>query len=271
MTQRAVRRPTQVVAIAATQRTGSYLLCAGLSAAGLADRPLPQWEVLLPWHVFHRHLAKPWWLRCRLHVGRLWRWREAGDSWLRRSRTTPGARRAYLDFVAARFTTDDGMLALKMMWSQYEHTLLSDGLDVNHWGAPVTWVHIWRRDEVRQAVSLARSEQTGRWLADLELPRSVRDRVPRYDAALIEQCLARGRSGRKAWEAYFAAHDIVPIEVVYEDLDADYEGTMRRVLDALGKPQVAVPPRQTERQSDSVNDEWVDRFLRDRPQFGGAS
>ncbi|CAB4365443.1 unannotated protein [freshwater metagenome] len=273
MTSRAfdARRPSQVVAIASTQRTGSYLLCAGLTAAGLAERPLHQWEVLHPWQVFHRYLPKPWSLRVRLHVGRLWRWWGAKEPWVRRMRTTVGARRAYLDFVAERFTTDDGVLGLKMMWPHLEQGLLLDGLEVSYWGAPVTWIHTWRRDEVRQAVSLARSEQTGQWLAGVEPPRNMRGRVPTYDAAFIERRLAHLRRNRTAWLDYFAEHEIVPINVVYEDLDADYEGTMRRVLDLLGKGDVPVTPRQTERQSDGMNDEWVERFLRDRPQYGPAS
>lgn len=274
MTTEPVRRPSRVVAVAATQRTGSFLLCAGLSAAGLADRPLHHWEVLQSWQVFHRQLAKPWHVRIRLHVGRLWRWCAPGEAWRRRTRTTVGARRAYLDFLAARFTTGDGMLGVKMMWPQYEEALLRDGLDMTYWGVPVTWIHLWRRDEVRQAVSLARGEQTGRWLEGLHGGRHGgrrrRDGETRYDVALIERCLERVRNGKKGWETHFAEQGIDPIEVVYEDLDADYEGTMRRVLDAVGMSDVPVPQRQIERQSDGMNDEWVERFLRDRPDCVAA-
>jgi len=266
MNERAATHPTLIVAVASMERTGSFLLCGGLAAAGLADRPLRQWELLHSFHVFHRSLPKPWGLRVRLHAGRLWRWWGVKNPGLRRMRTTVSARRAYLDFVGRRFTTADGVLGIKMMWPHYEQLMLADGLDVSYWGAPVIWIHTTRRDELRQAVSFARSQQTGQWMAGAARLRKMRDRVPHYDADFIETRLAFLRRGQQGWSNYFAKNGIEPIEVVYEDLDADYEGTMRRVLDALGQHDVSVPPRQTERQADELNDEWVERFLAERGQ-----
>ena len=54
-------------------------------------------------------------------------------------------------------------------------------------------------------------------------------------------------------------------EVVYEDLLTRYEETVRGVMEFLGvDTSVAIPPPLTTRQSDSLNEEWIDRYLRER-------
>lgn len=253
--------PRRIVAVAATQRTGSYLLCYGLGAVGLAqpDRSHP-WEILLPWNVFHGEVPKPRILQARLNLGRLARWWTTSVPGHRRLRTTRGARRAWFDFLASTYTSPEGDLAVKLMWGQYEQGMLCDGFDMSYWNAPVTWVYMSRRDVVRQAVSLVRSEQTQHWRSDDRLPAALHVE-PHYDAERIADRIQALTSARAAWQRYFESIDVHPYEVVYEDLDADYEGTMRALLDHLGLPTAEVPARQLQRQSDAVNDEWVERFL----------
>jgi trehalose 2-sulfotransferase len=65
-----------------------------------------------------------------------------------------------------------------------------------------------------------------------------------------------------AWTLWFAAHSIVPCQVVYEELTADPLRTAHKVLDYLG---LHVPPgRQLvighRRQADQVNADWTARF-----------
>ena len=253
-------RPSRVVVVAAMPRSGSNLLVRGLGRAGLVNDPVEHtWEILLGWSVFHQHLPKPRLLQVRLHIGRLWRWWGTSDPRARRVRTTIRARRDYLNLVGRLLTTVDGVLAVKLMWPDYEQAMLIDDLDVNFWGAPVTWIHIWRRDEVRQAVSWWKADQTQQWLSDA--PQQAARRSVRYDAQKIAAKVDEVQRGNSGWRQHFAATGVTPIEVVYEDFVADYEGTMRRVLDAVGFAHAEVPEPQIERQSDDTNNEWIARFL----------
>jgi LPS sulfotransferase NodH len=69
-----------------------------------------------------------------------------------------------------------------------------------------------------------------------------------------------------AWQSYFEECDVEPLEVVYEDMVEDYEGTILRVLDGIGIPRpenfVVAAPRM-KRQADELSEEWV-RLYNDR-------
>ena len=70
----------------------------------------------------------------------------------------------------------------------------------------------------------------------------------------------------RGWTEFAATLGVEPIHVVYEDLvDPDsYQHAVRDVLNRLGLEEDAVEigPARTSRQSDDLNDAWVDRFVR---------
>ena len=69
------------------------------------------------------------------------------------------------------------------------------------------------------------------------------------------------------WDAWFAKQGIVPFAVTYEQLVADYSGTVRAVLALLGESVDEVPPPRIQRQGSSLNTEWAERFRNERPQL----
>ena len=158
--------------------------------------------------------------------------------------------------IDADFTRDDGTLVLKVMWGHFSLVLLDHGLDLDVFGAPITWVRLRRIDRVQQAVSLVRARQTRSWNSDQR-----KQGVPAYDAAQITEELENLEREDQEWDAYLSACGADPLEITYEELDADYEGTVRRVLDHIGASDAVVPPRQISRQADQINAEWVERYL----------
>lgn len=245
--------PQRVVLIAATPRSGSTLLARGLAATGLVGNPLEHLNRGLivplegpPW----RHLG----LRLRRPLGRLRRWvrPDPRRAVLRLDRASV---ESHLAQVAAEHTGPDGTFASKVMWAQLDQVLLGQGLDVDAWGAPVTWVRIRRGDRVAQAVSWVLAASTDRWSAqDPTRP------PPPFDAARIADRKAELDRQERSWDRYFAERWIVPYEVTYEDLDAHYPTTLAALLSHLGHPDAAVPPRQLQRQADSVNAAWIARY-----------
>ena len=122
------------------------------------------------------------------------------------------------------------------------------------------FVHLRRRDVVAQAVSWAKARQTHFWHPDEAVQPG--GRRPHYDEELIGRLVAAIEKFEAEWTRWFAAHGIVPHEVVYEELAADPLRTAHAVLDHLGLP---VPPgRQLvighRRQADHVNADWAARF-----------
>jgi LPS sulfotransferase NodH len=129
-----------------------------------------------------------------------------------------------------------------------------------------------RRDRVRQAVSWLRASQEGVWVVSDTEPARPGAAELRYDYGVIagmERLITEGEAG---WTR-FAEELGVPSHVVaYEDLAAPelYPDVLGGVLEFLGVDATGVPapaPR-TWRQADGVNDEWAERFERERAAAG---
>jgi len=236
----------RVIVIAATPRTGSSLLVAGLNASGVVTS-------------MTEHLQSPSLARHLGPHGRL-RSRILGPD-VAVSRASVGSIRRAISHLVADRRASDGTFGVKVMWSNFEEVLLRRGLDVESLGGPVTWIRIRRGDRLRQAVSLERARRTGIWrLGGPRIGGELRSDL-HFDAARITEELGIIEEYEAGWTAYFSERGISPLEVTYEELDAQYEETMRRVLDHLGAADTAVPPRQLQRQADRVNVDWVERYL----------
>ena len=126
------------------------------------------------------------------------------------------------------------------------------------------FVHVLRRNKLRQALSTARALQTALW--KVQKGKTIQ-REPRFDAELIEQCLKEGQRQEKAWECFFQRIGVNPFRVEYEKLCQDYEGTIRAVLDFL---RISLPrrtrigPPVTVRQADNISRAWEERFVAER-------
>ena len=126
------------------------------------------------------------------------------------------------------------------------------------------FVHVFRRNKLRQALSTARALQTGLW--KVQKGKTIQ-REPQFDAELIEQCLKEGQRQEKAWECFFQRIGVNPFRVEYEKLCQDYEGTIRAVLDFL---RISLPrctrigPPVTVRQADDISRAWEERFVAER-------
>lgn len=232
--------------IAATQRSGSSLLFSALHASGVAGDPI---EHLNPPH-FAPLLTRFDHIRLRPKTRDYFRMKEAISQASSRS-----IRRA-LRRISAAHTLSDGTLVLKVMWDNYSFVFKQHGLDFDVFDAPITWIRVRRNDHVRQAVSYARAVQTDSW-THLAPERQQ----PVFDPEQIAELLAEIEYGDVEWDRYLSDLGDTPLQVTYEQLDAEYESTLRRVLDYIGASSASVPPPPIQRQADSINDEWVDQYL----------
>ena len=255
------RRVGRLLAIASVERTGSTLLCSILRQTGAAGTPIEYLNIQTDnFARFREQSGVP---RLKLHLrplgalrrklGRRFAWRNI-DWFSERSWHD------YLRAIAARRATDNGIFGIKMHWNQYRRHMLEFGLDVGFWGVPVSWVRITRQDEIRQAISFVRADQTESWNSSMTAKRE-----PTYDADAIEAALERIQQENDAWSRYFADHGITPLHITYEQLTRDTDSTIRAIMDFVGSPVDRVPATTTRSQSDGINAEWAGRFLSERP------
>lgn len=194
-----------------------------------------------------------------------------------------------MDYLAAvrRHRTDtSGVLAVKLFWRDIQE--LAVELEPTRLGAleaaapdqvaPQTyrvlaelltdlfpnpdWVHLHRRDRVRQAVSATIAVQTGRWRSIAGVEQSARGE-PEYDPATIERLIGYSDFCHGHWRNLFAAIDAQPISISYEEMIGDYDASIGRVFSRLGST-AAVSPVRMQRQADAATESLVLRYLRER-------
>ena len=119
---------------------------------------------------------------------------------------------------------------------------------------------VWmrREDTTRQAVSLWKALQTQQWRKDSD--EEVGGQGLRFSFAAVDHLKLRIDEHNAAWRSFFEGCGAEPLEVLYEELVADYEGTVSWLLEGIG---ISVPedfvveaPRMR-RQADELSEEWV--------------
>jgi LPS sulfotransferase NodH len=246
-------RPARPYLICSTPRSGSGLLCRALARVPGAGAPLEYFNPL------HRGL-----------LTERWRCGPALDGYVRA--------------LYAHRTTPEGVFGTKLHWDQLVN-VRAEALGI----APVepgyelageflqrlfgtaTYVRIIRRDVDRQAVSLWFALVTGTWsVAAGEAPDDGRAQVP-YSYEGIDRCRRLIENADVHWDRLLRGNGIEPVVVVYEELDAEYVGTVARVLAAVapgaaGAPVAADPP--TRRLGDEHTERLLERFMLERQSRG---
>jgi trehalose 2-sulfotransferase len=231
--------PAASYLVCGTPRGGTSLLCGLLAGTGLAGRPEEYF------------------------------WRDDEGFWSRRWGVEGFA--DYLRAAIAQGTTPNGVFGAKVMFGYLPDLLgklaalpgnqgRSDRVLLERAFPNLRFVWIWREDVVAQAVSWSRAIQTGVWYQGDA--RRAAATPPRFDFQQIHGLVRQVIADRVGWRRWFAAQQIEPLGVGYEELVADLVGTTRRVLGFLG----IVPPAdvqimaRTASQADALNQRWAARY-----------
>ncbi len=256
----------------ATQRSGSTLLCELLKGTGVAGCPEEffeaEYETGLPPHPGEYLEGLP-----RTGAGI-------------RDDLTPAEGPAYsslegvtdyrrhLERALAWGTTPNGVFGAKLMWNQIAELQAHVG-PLPEYARPRA-VRAPHPPVRGSALRLGRAPRQGRpggqpveGAADPQLaPRLGRERPElHYRYTGIDHLVQLFHAHDRAWDGFFAAHGIEPLQISYEDdLERDQEAAVRQVLDFLGvrAPDGWKPAAPLERQADALSAEWVAAYHRDR-------
>jgi LPS sulfotransferase NodH len=223
--------------IAVTPRTGSYLLCEGLEATGIAGRPT---EVFSP---------------------------DFQDIW--RERWSLGQNASFAEYLRAALrhgTTSNGVYGLKIHW-MHVGRLARDACFpgdcsgvLDHLFPGSQFVNIVRQDQRAQALSYFRALATNEWWRIESIANNQKNATrPAFDAAAVLALEADLAQQQLAWTQYFLKHRLNPLIVEYEALAEDFRGQVARVLRFLGLNDAiarAIPEPRLIRQADDLTLRW---------------
>jgi LPS sulfotransferase NodH len=242
-----LRHPRRCYVVCAIPRSGSNLLTDGLHATRRAGRP------------------KQFFLGASVsHFAALHGLNSAGSfaAYIREIRKATATSNEVFGFKLMSWYLDDFLSRLRETGA-FGDAATSD-LDLLRNAFPrLKFMHIVRRNKLRQALSKARAVQTNLW--KVQEGKSAHGK-PHFDANLIEECLRDGEWQEEIWDRFFQRLGIEPFRVEYETLCADYKGTIRKALDFL---KISLPRRDrigaplTIKQSDEISGSWEERFLKE--------
>ena len=118
---------------------------------------------------------------------------------------------------------------------------------------------------MRQSVSWAKAAQTGSFTS-LQEASDGADMLPGFDFDLIDNLHQLIVQGEEGWEDYFRATGKHHVDVFYEDLVENLDASLGSIFSACGldKPRpVLLSDIKYQKQADAVNEEWVQRYLRE--------
>ena len=229
--------PATTYIIASTMRTGSYLLCEGLEATGVAGHPR---EIFCPER--RENYAGEWQLPPDV----------AMDDFLRAA--------------IRKGTTNNGVFGTKIHAHHLEPLARECGVDGEPWQVveklfpAAKYIHLRRRNLRAQAISYYRAKVTNEWW---RIP-GVRDpeltgREPRFDAMKIRGLEVELMTHQRLWDEFFTARKAAVLDMEYETLAADYRHEVERALTFLNLDAALakhLPEPRLIRQSDDTSERW---------------
>lgn len=180
---------------------------------------------------------------------------------------------AYIDALRKRTGSDNGVVAIKLMvrhltWLRNQGMLTGSQGDLaelsERFGGALV-IKLLRRDKLRQAISLVKARQTGKW----GVKRAAKGKTKFSDDQLGKAIIDIVR-WEALWEREFQSSGIVPaIDLNYEDIPPARDEWLLRIATELGleDPEGIVANRSREdvelqRQANAETEEWYDRFAR---------
>ena len=246
--------PSLTYLVCATQRSGSTLLCKAIAATGVAGAPEEYFEAR---HTTGRPPAPGDYgidLDVKLPPAPAYSSLEGIDDYGDHLRRT-----------LAAGTTPNGVFGAKVMYSQLPDITALAGAEApgvfqRILSREPRYVRVTREDRVGQAVSLWTALQTQAWADHQEA-----GQTPAYDFQAIDHLVTWFGDQEHGWDGLLARHGIAPLQLTYDEIAADLQDTVRRVLVHLGLDPEAAEGVEApmQRQGGGRAAEWAERYRRE--------
>ena len=248
--------------ICTSPRSGSTLLCKLLQKTGKAGMPESH---------FHNPSISNWLSNHKLS-------REEFA-------TEPAALSAIFEAARRRGAGNTGVFGLRLQRPSFEffmkqlgvlHPELSSDMErIETVFGKTLFIFLTRQNKLEQAISFVKATQTGLWHMapdGTELERLSAPQEPVYDPNAIAKQFSRTTAFDEGWKTWFAAQKIKPLRVTYDELSANPQATLSRIIGRLGVNYEPAPDAHppVAKLADTINQDWAERFvaeMEDSPRF----
>lgn len=249
--------PERSYVIASLPRSGSTMLSGVLHASGRLGLPTEYFNAIVLAAAEARFGVPTPTLRARWH--RFNRKRAGVRNWAAFTRARPASMAEYVERLHRFRSTENGAFGVKLHWDQVERLRAQSHVDLLGLLHPRRVILLTRRDHLRQAISYYRARGSQRWAKHHgDERRPIVD--PDFNPTAISKAEKRLRAAEANWRRELEQRALPVHEVVYEDLDADFDGQLGACFRFLGEPDIAVPERPLQRLADDLTEEWVARL-----------
>ncbi|MGO9560474.1 MAG: Stf0 family sulfotransferase [Acidimicrobiales bacterium] len=197
--------------------------------------------------------------------------------------TLPNSYALYVASAIRNTSTPNGVFGVKLHAYQMNWFLrqlrvtwgtdpnATDGEILERWLPSAVFVHLWRRDVARQAISYYRAARSDVWFELREDDPAATEHNPAErptfahepawgEIRYFENAL---ETQERTWSRFFATTGIKPLELAYEELVDEPVEAVHRILalmDIEPPDDLEIRPR-LRRQSDDDTERWLERYL----------
>jgi LPS sulfotransferase NodH len=167
----------------------------------------------------------------------------------------------YFGYLRHEFSTPNGRFGMKATYPDFQPLIQRKA--IAKLLGPVQFIHLTRRDVLRQAVSSALARKRNYWHAYNGKDTMPPDEDLEIDEAMVLRLVDQVLLERQSWERFFTLYGIQPLRITYEDMLADHRAVLDSVFRYLDMPIDArrfhAEP-ETQRLSNDVNERWVEEI-----------
>ena len=128
-------------------------------------------------------------------------------------------------------------------------------------------IFLTRRNKIRLAVSWWKAIQSQEWHRKKGVKTTEKQIGNKYNYHAINHLFVECCLREAAIQEFFSEGNVIPLTIVYEDFILSYTDTVRTILDYLNlssDSNSVIKPPCFEKLADSVSENWVQRFRKER-------
>jgi len=221
-----INEPTTSYVICIIPRTGSTLLCQGLTDTKLAGTPKEHFNSSVEDIYYNNGVFKNF--------------------------------NHYLKLTVSKNTTPNGVFGFKANYHQFRTWFTAKKIKTAF--RNLHFIYIKRQDHVRQAISYLKAKKTQRWTSTAN---SIKK--PKFSYKALRLLIIKIEKDEERWEAFFQKNNIAPLRIFYEDFVKSYGETIIQILKHLKitiPENFRVEPPTLKKQADQTTEDWLRRYTK---------